>query len=87
MIGSSTPKSFTSQWMDFNRKYTKTEIDEAKERIFSMFSSSNNPVYDAIMYMKPPAESKQSTSNTGAFDDLLKMFRFVIKLQNEFKMI
>ena len=77
-VSSTTPVSFTAQWQDFNKKYTKGEIEEAKERIFSLFSNPEpKSSFDSIMYMRAPAESKHSQAERsgGAFDDLMKMFK------------
>jgi hypothetical protein len=65
----SSPKSFAAQWIEFNNKYTKNEIDEARDRIHTLLDRSSPPSYEEMMYMKPPAKSGS------AFDDLLKMFK------------
>lgn len=58
------------QWKDITRKYTKSEIDEAKERIYEVYSGAQERSDDEINIMRPP-----SPRIGGAFDDLMKMFK------------
>lgn len=72
MPSSSSTKSFAAQWLEFNNKYSRKEINEAKEGIAGLFARSRTPTYEDMMFMKPPSPRSGS-----AFDDLLKMFKYV----------